>query len=282
MKVLFLNYSFGIGSTGKIVSSLFDSCKDNGIEPIACYINGPKSESNHFRLSNKVRIKFNSLSSHIFGNYGFESKHITKRLIKIIEKTHPEIIHIHNIHSHDINIRLLFEYLAEIKIHVVFTFHDCWLFTGYCPYYTFVNCNKWKTSCNNCPVWNKYSFFFDRSNFLFKSKEKYLSLLNDATIISPSLWLNNEIHSSFLTKWNSTVINNGVDQDQFKITTGNLKEKYNLEGKTIILGVASIFDERKGIDTFIKLSKDLPDQFQIVLVGYVPKRIKLPTNIINI
>ena len=56
----------------------------------------------------------------------------------------PDIVLIHNIHGHDCNLRMLFSYFKKNKIKLFWVFHDCWAFTGYCTYFTFVKCDKWK------------------------------------------------------------------------------------------------------------------------------------------
>ena len=51
----------------------------------------------------------------------------------------------------------------------------------------------------------------------------------------------------------------------------------------MVLGVANIWEKRKGLADFIELSKILPDNYKIVLVGLSEKQINaLPKNIIGI
>lgn len=62
-----------------------------------------------------------------------------------------------------------------------------------------------------------------------------------------------------------------------------VKSRYNLIGKSIILGVAAIWDRRKGLDDFITLSERLSDDYQIILVGLTKVQISiLPNRIIGI
>lgn len=281
MKILFLNYTYDQGSTGKIVASLFDACGKNGFEPFACYAIGPKSTGNLYRIAGPLLTKYNSLKSHLFGNYGFEDKIGTKRLIKYIDRVQPDLIHIHNIHFHDVNLRTLSNYLQCKNIKVLFTFHDCWLFTGYCPYYPYSGCNKWQAQCTKCPIYKNYSFFFDKSKKNHCLKKESLSNLNYC-ITAPSKWLGKEIKKAFCRNTPIKVIYNGINQNIFKPTESDFRKKYNLENKTVILGVAFDFDERKGIGDFIKLAKDLPNNYQIVLVGKIKTNFKLPKNIICI
>ena len=102
-------------------------------------------------------------------------------------------------------------------------------------------------------------------------------------LITPSRWLKKEVEKSYLKDYPIEVINNGVDTNVFKPTPSAIKQQYGIEDKKVILGVASIWDKRKGLDTFIELSKELDDQYQIVLIGLNKNQIEqIPKNIIGI
>mgnify|MGYP000420531664 FL=1 len=87
---------------------------------------------------------------------------------------------------------------------------------------------------------------------------------------------------SFLKDYPIQVIHNGIDTDVFspkQICKSNL----GLKDKFMILGVASVWETRKGLDDFIKLRKLLSDDYSIVLIGLDEKQIKqLPKGIIGI
>ena len=102
-------------------------------------------------------------------------------------------------------------------------------------------------------------------------------------LVTPSKWLKKEVEKSYLKDYPIEVINNGVDTNVFKPIPSNIKQQYGIEDKKVILGVASVWDKRKGLDTFIELSKELDNQYQIVLIGLNKKQIEqLPTSIIGI
>ena len=102
-------------------------------------------------------------------------------------------------------------------------------------------------------------------------------------LVTPSKWLKGEVEKSYLKSYQTKVINNGVDINVFKYTESDIKERYGIKNKRVILGVASVWDKRKGLDTFIELSKQLDNEYQIVLIGLNKKQIKkLPSNIIGI
>lgn len=282
MKVIQINSVCGKGSTGKICVAVSELLNEKGIENYILYSGGNSDYPQGIKYQNTFYTKIQALKSRIFGNYGFNSARSTRRLIKEIEKINPDVIHLHNIHSHDANLMLFFKYLKKTKKKLFWTFHDCWAFTGYCAYFDMIGCGKWITRCHKCPQKSYYSWFFDKSKKLFDKKKKLFSGL-DLTIITPSKWLGNLVKQSFLKDYPVKVINNGIDLNIFKPTESNFREKYNIKDKFILLGVAFGWERRKGLDVFVELSKRLDERFQIVLVGTddnVDKQ--LPKNIISI
>lgn len=283
MKVVQINATCGVGSTGKICVGISQVLSNNNIENYILY----SSKSNGYEFGIKCAddkyIKMQALKSRIFGNYGFNSKKATKKMIGEIERIQPDIVHLHNIHGHDCDLEMLFTYFKKKKTKLIWTFHDCWAFTGYCTYFDMSNCNKWQLNCSNCVQRREYSWLFDMSQKLFEIKKKLLEGL-DLTIITPSKWLADMVSQSFLKDYPVKVINNGIDLDIFKPTPSNFCERYNLRDKFIVLGVAFGWGKRKGLDVFIELSKRLDsNKYQIVLVG-TDKNIDrhLPSNIISI
>jgi glycosyltransferase involved in cell wall biosynthesis len=83
------------------------------------------------------------------------------------------------------------------------------------------------------------------------------------------------VQQSFLNKFPVHVIHNGVDLQNFDISNQKvLPPLKSIQTKTIILGVASTWDERKGLHDFKEFSKLINDSFQIVLIGLSKKQIK--------
>jgi len=219
--------------------------------------------------------------------HGFASRKATKQLINKIEELKPDVINLHNIHGYYVNIEILFDYLKKINIPVVWTFHDCWPFTGHCSYFDSVACEKWKTHCQNCPKKSFYpkSLLIDNSFKNFSDKKQIFNQLDNLHIITPSNWLKNLVKQSFLSKFPVSCIHNGIDLSKFNPVENveKLIQKWNLKDKIIVLGVASIWDRRKGLDDFISLSNKLSDTYQIILIGLTKKQIaQLPKNIIGI
>jgi glycosyltransferase involved in cell wall biosynthesis len=286
MKVLLINSVCGIGSTGRITTDLSKALIKENNDSLIIY--GRDYAPAGFRskkISSNIGIYLHVLYSRIFDRTGFASKMATKKLIKIIENYNPSIIHLHNLHGYYINIKLLFDYLSNSNIPVVWTLHDCWAVTGHCAHFDFINCEKWKSQCYDCPQKKEYpkSILIDNSKLNYINKKEIFNSINNLTIVTPSKWLLEIIKESFLSNANLRLIHNGIDLSLFKPTTSNFKKIMNLHDKRLVLGVANIWTERKGYKDFVKLSYMLDDEYRIVLVGLSKDQIKeLPNNIIGI
>lgn len=284
MKLVQINSTCGSGSTGKICVAVSRLLTEKEIENYVLYTLGESKYPKGVRYMSPVEIKFQALKSKVLGNYGFQSKAATGRMIAELNRIGPDIVHLHNLHSHNVHLGMLFSYLKEKNIKIFWTFHDCWAFTGYCPHYDMIGCGKWKEAgCEGCPQRSAYSWFFDRSAGLFAKKKELFSGL-DLTIVTPSRWLADQVKQSFLKAYPVKVIHNGIDLNVFSPRDSDFRKKYGLENKYILLGVAFGWGRRKGLDVFIRLAQRLaPERFRIVLVGTDEKVDKqLPENILSI
>jgi len=286
MKVLLINTVCGRTSTGRICSDIADILTTQGHECKIAYGVDPvpeKSKKFAVKIGRKADLYSHAISTRIFDNTGFCSTGATKKFIQWVKEYDPDIVHLHNIHGYYINIKILFEYLKETGKPLVWTLHDCWSFTGHCAHYSFQGCSKWITKCFNCPLKKEYpaSLVIDNSAKNYLLKKDIFTGLKNITIVTPSMWLAEEVKKSFLKNYSVKVINNGIDLELFKPFCGNFRRKYDLENKKIILGVANIWSKRKGIEDFIKLSKILDENYKIVIVGKLQGD-KLPKNTIHI
>ena len=288
MKILMINSVCGIRSTGRICTDIAAELVAQGHEVKIAY--GRENVPEQFkkyavRIGNDLDVKLHGIIARLFDKAGYGSKNVTEKFIKQIKDYDPDIIHLHNIHGYYINIEVLFNYLKNCGKPVVWTLHDCWAFTGHCAYFDFVGCEKWKTGCYRCLQKKSYpsSILVDRSEKNYLQKKQLFATLSNMTVVTPSEWLAGLVKKSYLGKYNIRVINNGIDTEVFKPTMGNFRQKHNIGSKKIILGVAGVWDKRKGLEDFYKLSSILDDSFQIVIVGLNEKQINaLPKNILGI
>ena len=290
MKLLQINVCANSGSTGRIAESIGRFVMSNGWESVIAYGRyANKSENQLIKIGNKLDMIVHGILTRIFDNhsFGFSSRRATLNFIKEIDRIKPNIIHIHNSHGYYLNTEILFNYLSKKDIPIIWTQHDCWAFTGHCSHFDFVGCDKWKTECHNCPQKNEYpkSLLNDRSRKNYHNKKKIFNSLNNLTIVSVSKWLSEKVNESFLKNYNSKVIYNGVDLKLFypKKSRTEIDEKHSLNGKYLLLGVATTWSERKGLQDFVKLSKLLDNTFVIVLIGLDKNQLEnLPENIIGL
>ena len=285
MKVFQINSVCGTGSTGRIACDIKNMLEKNQNKCKIAYGRDFYDDPDCIKIESDLVFKAHVFFSRITDRQGFYSTAATKRLVRSIEHFNPDIIHLHNIHGYYLDIRVLFEFLKEYNKPVVWTFHDCWAFTGHCAYFSFANCDKWKTGCGQCPQKSAYpaSYVLDDSKKSYSEKKRLFTGVKNLNIVTPSHWLADVVKESFFKDFQVRTIYNGLDLDVFRFTDSNFKEKNNLLGKKMVLGVANIWEKRKGLDDFIELSKILPDDYKIVLVGLSEKQIdSLPKNIIGI
>ena len=281
MKAVQINATCGIGSTGKICVGISGVMTAEHIEN---YILCSRTNGDPLGIlcSDSRYIKLQALKSKVLGNYGFNSRHATRKMIAQLEQIQPDVVHLHNIHGHDCDLEMLFSYFRIKKTKLLWTFHDCWAFTAYCPHFTMRQCDQWKSQCAQCVQRSRYSWFFDRSRELYEKKKALFTGL-DLTIVTPSRWLADLVKQSFLKEYPVHVIHNGISMEVFKPTPSDFRAKCGLENLKIVLGVSFGWGLKKGIDVFTELSRRLSDDYRIVLVGTDPNVDKLlPVNIISI
>ena len=217
------------------------------------------------------------------GKPGFHSKRITQRLLAKLDGIDPDVVHLHLLLGYYINIELLFNWLAEHRCKVIWTLHDCWAFTGHCIHFTYVKCMQWKTHCaasTSCPQKRTYpeTFAGDESvRWSYEQKKRLFTMLppERMQLITPSQWLADLVKQSFLGEYDVKVVNNTINTDVFKPTPSDFRERYELEDKFVVLGVASKWSERKGLSDFVRLARDLDNErFAVVVVGLTGKQIK--------
>lgn len=285
MKVFQINSTCSWGSTGRIAAQIYEVLKENGDECKIAFGRGTAPENiNSYKIGSETGVKIHGVLSRITDRSGFYSTGATHSLIDEIKKFDPDIIHLHNIHGYYLNVKTLFEFLKEYNKPIVWTLHDCWAFTGHCAYFDFAKCEKWKSGCFDCPQKGTYpaSVFMDNSEKNYNEKKRLFTSPEKIHFVTPSNWLAELTKQSYLGKYPVSVIYNGIDLNKFKPIQSDFKKKNNID-KKMVLGVASIWEERKGLADFIKLSENLPEDYKIVLVGLSKGQIaSLPDGVLGI
>ena len=273
-KLLQINISANWGSTGKIVELIGQCAIKHGWESYIAYrYNHHSSQSHLIQVSGKYGKYLHYLGNYLFDKEGLYSSHDTRKLIERIEQIKPAVVHLHNIHDHWLNYQLLFEYINLTDIKVVWTFHDCWAFTGHCFHFVTKNCDRWKTKCHDCPLQHEYpKTLVDRSTKNFELKKKLFGGCKNLSIVACSEWLGDFVKESFLKDKPLKVIHNGIDLDVFHPTVP--KESLR-DGKFRILAVSNVWNKEKGIEDIYKLRECLSDEFFITAVGLTSEQIEV-------
>ena len=273
MRIAQINTTYGSAdSTGRNVKELHEFFKETGCESrvYVTRINNKEEEktSDIILFSNKLDEKSHAILSRVTGFQGYFSHITTKALIRELKQYCPSVILLNVLHSNCINFELLFRYIAENQIPVIFVLHDCFFFTGHCCHYIDVKCEKWKKECGGCPSmrkWNK-SLFFDTSRRALADKKRWYDAIKIKGVIAVSHWLEDEARQSILKDARITTVYNWVDQTIFKPTVEFPIEWKNFKGKQIALAVASVWGDDKGLQEIKRVALECPELI-IVMIG---------------
>lgn len=272
MKIISINLG-NAGSTGGIARNIKKYARNNGIEVYTAYPDSASTlplEDHDILIGRDFFRKISRKLAVLTGLNGCFAPFATLSLIRKIKKIQPDILHLHNLHHSYINLPMLFRYIRRSGVKVIWTLHDCWAFTGQCPYFTMENCDKWKTGCHDCPQIHIYpEAAVDQTRLMWKLKRKWFTGIDNLRFVTPSQWLADLVKQSYLRDYDVQVIHNGIDLAVFKPSVNDFKAVHNCTDKHIVLGIAFGWGARKGYDVFLKLADDLPEEYQIVLVGEV-------------
>ncbi|MDD2970582.1 MAG: glycosyltransferase [Lachnospiraceae bacterium] len=312
MRVLQVNTVVGTGSVGRITASLYERSTAKGIDAYVGYGRGTAPEQMRaVKIGTSLDMYAHVLRNFLMGESGFGSARRTKAFLRELDELKPDLIHLHNIHGFYLQIELLFSYIKEKNMPVVWTLHDCWPMTGHCAYFDYVGCDKWKTGCHHCEQHRSaypYALFKDHSVLNYERKKAAFTGVQNLTIVTPSKWLADLVKQSFLREYPVEVIPNGIDRRIFRASAAvqetqmdqfisgeqspgmgqrsgteqftragsyeNGQNRTAEDRKIQLLGVANIWEKRKGFIYFQQLARRLPENYHITMVGLKPSQIK--------
>ena len=291
MKVLQVNCVYKKGSTGKITYDLHHKFLDMGIESVVCYGRGKKvNDINTYKVCPEWYSKINNLWSRFTGIMYGGCFFSTRRLIGIIKKEKPDVVHLQCINGYFVNIYKLIDFLKRNKIKTLLTLHGEFMYTGGCGHA--FECNMWRkeNACGTkkCPRWRAEtkSFFFDGTKKMLNKMEKAFEGFDEDLIVSSvSPWLMRRAKSSLvLVNKRHYVVFNGLDTDNFcPGDTTDLRSKQGLQNKKIVFHATPLFNSDpnyiKGGYYIIELAKMMPDVI-FVIAGNYEAGIKVPANIL--
>jgi len=262
LKLVQINSAANSGSTGRIAEEIGAAAIERGYSSSIAYgRHAQPGTSKYYRVGGLPNALLHGVESFLFDRHGLGSKRATRRLIDWMEVQEPDAVGLHNIHGYFLNYPILFDFLRRTGTPTIWTLHDCWPFTGHCSYFDRFDCLKWQDECYDCPMTQYYPrslLDFSRRNFNLKRNE--FRGLPNLVVVTPSKWLKDNVKQSFLSDYRVKVINNGIDISIFRPA-----EQCVSDG--LVLGVANVWDKRKGLLDFVKLRDLLPSSFRIVLIG---------------
>ncbi|MBO5014256.1 MAG: glycosyltransferase [Bacteroidaceae bacterium] len=286
MRILQINAVYGHGSTGVIVKDIYELCNKSDIE---CFLASPDPDvlfcPTGYKIGNQMDHKIHAFLCRAGGKQAYYSAISTRKLCKYIDRISPDIVHLHNLHSNYIHLNRLLKFLAERRISVVVTLHDCWFYTGGCFHYTTSRCDKWKTTCGDCPrrYMDTPAYLCDSSHCILNDRKIYFDMIDNLTVTGVSSWITSEAQKSVLSKHKIVTIRNGVDTKVFHPCSSSLKRDLNLEDKFVILGPASKWLLKINSDYLSKFCNLLKDDEVLLLYGATDTETYkgLPANVIT-
>lgn len=289
MKILQVNCVYKKGSTGKITYDIHSELLKQGIESVVCYGRGEKINEPHvYKTCGEVYSKINHLLSESTGVMYGGCFFSTNKLIKIIKKEKPDVVHLQCINGYFVNIYRLVSWLKKHDIKTVLTLHAEFMYTANCGHA--LDCDKWQTGCGHCPRLKQEtkSFFIDGTHKSWMKMKKAFDGFNDNLVVtSVSPWLMERAKlSPILNDKKHEVVLNGVNTDIFHFyDTSELRSQMGLNGVKVIFHATPSFDDNinniKGGYHVLKLAEKMLDEnVKFVVAGDYPDGLKVPSNVI--
>lgn len=287
MKVLQINATYANGSTGTIVQDIQRCCEEHGIKCHVAYAISrlPKEQiKNGYKIGNVLSNKLHAALSRLCGQQGYFSYFPTLAFLNYISRLKPDVVHLHNLHSNYINLNMLLGYLAKHDIPTVVTLHDCWFYTGGCFHYTNTGCDKWQHGCGHCPKKKQDTpaYLCDKSANILRDRYRYFSKIRHLTVVGVSKWITEECQKSVFKNVPCHTIYNGIDTNVFRPSSSNLRERYGLLDKFVILGPASKWLSKVNKDVLQAMVTNLDKNSVLVLFGHTGENVQLSPNVITI
>ncbi len=269
-KIMQINITCGVGSTGRLSATLYHASQTEDYEARFAFSAYKPTLATAFRIESKLQNAFRRGLNKYFGRKQKHSSSGTRRLIRYIKKEQPNLIHLHNVQQNSVNYLLLFDFLKKAEIPVVFTLHDCWSFTGGCYHFTKQGCSGYTNGCAECPVNTGFDDVTSKPENSYAAKAELIGGNDNIYPVCVSKWLCKVATESYMGRMKNTptVVYNGIDTLAFSPRKVDRMQKCGAaENEFVILGVASYWNENKGLSLFKEIAKRADFPLKIILIG---------------
>lgn len=289
-KIMHINCAVA-GSTGKIIGDVADYAADKGYETLQCApcAAGANKNIRYFRTSFPYEQGFYRRLNRLYGfQYGFAPVS-TLRVLQVLRREKPDLIHIHCVNGHMVNVYRLLRYIKKHKIPTVVTNHAEFFYTGNCPFAPFCrDCDNWMTGCGNCPQIKTATgnTLRDTTAAAWKKMKKAFSGLENVVMTSVSPWVHSRAARSPITaNLPQETVLNGVNTDVFTYRNrAELRAKHGLpqDAKIVFHATANFsasVKDRKGGRFVLDLAKRLSEEnVYFIVAGKHAENLTIPEN----
>ena len=277
MKILLINGVKSKGSTGNIVTSLFNAYKELGHDTHLIYGRGPKvKEDNVYKPTLELESKIHHLISLFTGNMYGGMYISTRRIISRIKKINPDVIHLHCLNGYFVNIYKLISWLKKSKYKVILTNHADFRVSSNCGYTE--ECENWKTcGCKNCKHVKEFNgrCSLNRTHHFYKKMYKAFKSYptNKLVLTGVSPWLSSRIKESpIYSHFRVETVLNPVDE--YFLEKLDIKKN----DKQVLYVTPDFYDQTKSGHYLINIANKLP-HYHFIVVDAKEQDIDVPSNV---
>lgn len=217
MKILQINSVYGVHSTGKLTQALHRGLLAQGHQSLVAYGRGPASDDPHLtRLCPDWYGRANNLLSRLTGMPYGGCLLSTARLLRLIRREKPDVVHLQCVNGYFVNIYWLVGWLKRHRIKTVVSLHAEFMYTANCGHA--FDCEQWVHGCRRCP--DKYravkSWLFDRTGASWRRmRNAFAGFAPDCIVAPVSPWTEERARrADILQGFRFQTVYNGVDAEQ--------------------------------------------------------------------
>ncbi len=283
MTILQVNCFWRHGSTGSLVASLRDGLTASGERALVAYGRRRRPpEPGVCKLSPEWEGKLSALLSRLLGEDLGHAPVATRRLLRLLRRERPDVVHLHCLNGHTVNVYRLLEALKKQRIPTVLTLHAELMHTAGCEHA--LDCTRWESArgCADCPrIRGALSALWrDNAAHAYRKMREALAGFETLTVVAVSPWLaERAARAPLLAGHPVLTVENGVDTALFRPRTGEeraaLRQRLGLRpGERVILHVTPRFSASiKGGEAVLALAARLgvappPGGCRVVVVGF--------------